>query len=716
MTSTDPDQVDRRPAAEVLHFGAFTLDLQRRGLYRGSHRVHLTAKPLETLIALVEHRGTTLDKQRLLDLVWGHTSVTEGTLVQAIREIRRVLEDDKEDPVFVQTVPRQGYRFIGRVTADASTSPATAVPAPAGPPPADMGVPFRGNARKRALALVSLATLGAIVFGLWLRSPVGHRGTGSPESALPLSAPLQQLTHGIVSAVKPAISPDGKVMLFVSSGPETPGVLDLHVMPTGGGNVWRITETANASGDLPVFWPDGTAVVFSRYRSGEDGSRLPDLWRVPSFGGPMELFVPQASGAGFSPDGRRVVYTKFLEARRPLWVSRLDALGAHEEIAPAGYVPRWSPDGRWIAYTTSEPEGGLGDLFVFPLDGGPARRLTHVPSQFYGLVWTPDSQAIVASSTRTGSSLLWRHPIDGGDPELLLSGVGTYTAPSMSPDGRTLVFCFTRASRDVMVVDDLDGPGARTLSVSEYHRAIQLSPSGTRLAGVLEMSGSDARLYVADLAGGSRRELQRSLAPALAWMDEDQLAYVVNGQDRRRATIHALRLSTSRVRDVASVDGTVSWMAFRRRGRDVAFVRETAAGESQIVARDLDTGRERRLLHGGRYAHVRWVPGRDAISWSGPEVAADGASNGVWMVGLQDVQPRRLIADGYNPVWTADGSAIYFSQPREMDDGLWRFELASGASTRLRRWQRVPVFDVVGNTLVYLQDSGRSQIYSVALR
>src|SRR5688572_24304645 len=99
----------------LLQFGAFTLDLQRHGLYLGSKRIHLTSKPFETLAVLVEHRGKTVEKQKLLDAVWKEAFVTEDSLVKAVREIRRVLGDEKESPQFIQTVPGEGYRFIAEV-------------------------------------------------------------------------------------------------------------------------------------------------------------------------------------------------------------------------------------------------------------------------------------------------------------------------------------------------------------------------------------------------------------------------------------------------------------------------------------------------------------------------------------------------------------------------------------------------------------------------
>src|SRR5262245_11691953 len=111
-----PKLVDAAEKPSLLQFGPFTLDLQRHGLYSDGKRVHLTSKPFETLAVLVEYRGKTVEKQKLLDAVWKEAFVTEDSLVKAVREIRRVLRDEKGSPQFIQTVPGEGYRFIAEVT------------------------------------------------------------------------------------------------------------------------------------------------------------------------------------------------------------------------------------------------------------------------------------------------------------------------------------------------------------------------------------------------------------------------------------------------------------------------------------------------------------------------------------------------------------------------------------------------------------------------
>jgi DNA-binding winged helix-turn-helix (wHTH) protein len=96
----------------LLAFEAFTLDVQKHVLYRASERIRLTSKPLQVLEHLVARGGTTVSKRELLDTVWKDLFVTEDVLVQAVREIRKALGDDKDNPHFIQTIPRVGYRFI----------------------------------------------------------------------------------------------------------------------------------------------------------------------------------------------------------------------------------------------------------------------------------------------------------------------------------------------------------------------------------------------------------------------------------------------------------------------------------------------------------------------------------------------------------------------------------------------------------------------------
>lgn len=84
-----------------LIFGDFVLDLRKHAVFHFSERVHLTPKPVEVLETLVRRQGEVVSKDDLLTAVWKGESVTDNVLVQAVGGIRRALEDDRDNPVFV---------------------------------------------------------------------------------------------------------------------------------------------------------------------------------------------------------------------------------------------------------------------------------------------------------------------------------------------------------------------------------------------------------------------------------------------------------------------------------------------------------------------------------------------------------------------------------------------------------------------------------------
>jgi DNA-binding winged helix-turn-helix (wHTH) protein len=103
------------PAAIRYRFGPFVLDPAIRQLARDGTAISLPPKAFDTLVMLVRTRDRVISKQELLDAIWPDTEVIENTLTQRIREIRDALEDDAQKPVWVETVSRVGYRFIGEV-------------------------------------------------------------------------------------------------------------------------------------------------------------------------------------------------------------------------------------------------------------------------------------------------------------------------------------------------------------------------------------------------------------------------------------------------------------------------------------------------------------------------------------------------------------------------------------------------------------------------
>src|SRR5687767_6969127 len=103
-------------------FPPFTLDAHRRLLVKEGEEVDLSPRLVEILAYLASHPGETISKDALLDRFWADVHVTENTLTRAIADIRKALQDDAAEPMFIQTVSRRGYRFVAPAVAGPQSS------------------------------------------------------------------------------------------------------------------------------------------------------------------------------------------------------------------------------------------------------------------------------------------------------------------------------------------------------------------------------------------------------------------------------------------------------------------------------------------------------------------------------------------------------------------------------------------------------------------
>ena len=178
--------------SNVLQFGLFEVDMQRAELRKRGARVKLQEQPLKVLLLLLQNCGEIVTREQLRTNIWPANTFVEFDhgLYSAVARLREALGDSSENPRFVETVARRGYRFIAPVTAPG----ATAVPI-AGPPATSRP---RGSQKLAAGLLTGLLAAGLLLgvilgFNLansrdWLR----HRGKLQVRSLAVL--PLQNLS------------------------------------------------------------------------------------------------------------------------------------------------------------------------------------------------------------------------------------------------------------------------------------------------------------------------------------------------------------------------------------------------------------------------------------------------------------------------------------------------------------------------------------------
>jgi TolB-like protein/DNA-binding winged helix-turn-helix (wHTH) protein len=164
-------------------FGPYRLDPNARLLHRDGIILSLPPKAVDTLLVLVESRGTLIGKEQLLERVWPGTFVEENNLAQSVSLLRKALGSQANGQPYIETIPRRGYRFSGEVT---EVPVQTASPLVASPTQTIEPLPQRHSWRRLAVAwtAVTVATMVAATVGVgaWLRSSGSGRMAGQTPS------------------------------------------------------------------------------------------------------------------------------------------------------------------------------------------------------------------------------------------------------------------------------------------------------------------------------------------------------------------------------------------------------------------------------------------------------------------------------------------------------------------------------------------------------
>ncbi|WP_166636789.1 tetratricopeptide repeat protein [Cognatilysobacter terrigena] len=175
---------DAAVVASRYRFDDVVVDLAARTVMRAGEVRTVEPKAFAVLATLLERPGELVPRYELLDAVWGHRHVTPGVLTRVIAQLRHALDDDAQQPRYIQTRHALGYCFIGQLLPDVVDDAAPPVPTPAvvrdAPVAADVASPTREVAlppwyRRRGMrllvgAVVALLAVVAIAFALRTRT------------------------------------------------------------------------------------------------------------------------------------------------------------------------------------------------------------------------------------------------------------------------------------------------------------------------------------------------------------------------------------------------------------------------------------------------------------------------------------------------------------------------------------------------------------------
>ena len=207
--------------APVYEFGDFRLDPAKRLLWRADTEVPLTPRVFQTLLYLVEHHDTVLDKERIMEAVWPDSIVEENNLTQNISTLRRVFGETPGSRHYIVTVPGRGYRFVANIKmreADAEPQPRRIPEAAIAPAEkeASYAAPVappnrRHSVRPTLLATAAVLALSVVAIFFW-------RGRTQNPPVAPAQIPKIVLPEKSIAVLPFANLSDDKENAFFTEG------------------------------------------------------------------------------------------------------------------------------------------------------------------------------------------------------------------------------------------------------------------------------------------------------------------------------------------------------------------------------------------------------------------------------------------------------------------------------------------------------------------
>lgn len=359
----------------ICRFGLYEADLDAGTLKRHGIPVKLQEQPFRILTFLLERPGNIISREELCNRLWPEGTYVEfdGSLNTALMKLRAVLNDDPENPRFVETVPKKGYRFIAPVhfhePALATAPPEVEKEAP-NPETADLpsvSTDIRITTLPATLAKPSrVATIGFVLLlvGTILAALALWRYWPAQEARV---LKITQLTHTGRVAPGSQIVSDGARLYFVS---RESGQWSLMTTSVHGGSVERLASPFENTIIFDLS-PDRTQLLIGPFAHEDD--QIP-LWIWPAHGGvPHRLGDVTASDAAWSPIGDLIAFTR---GDRLLTVRR-DGSGVGEihKFAGRPHSPVWSQDGRRIRFTVTDLDKSSDEMWEIGMDGRNLRRV-----------------------------------------------------------------------------------------------------------------------------------------------------------------------------------------------------------------------------------------------------------------------------------------------------------------------------------------------------
>ena len=666
-------------SARRVQFGIFEADLNTGELRRSGIRVRLQSQPFKLLAVLVEHPGEVVSRETLQMELWGADTTVDfdHSLGIAVNKLRDALGDSAENPRFVETLAKRGYRFIAPVKAlDAAPAAETSVEIPVTRP--NTARLTRWHLLTAALVVVCLAFATILMLRGPLRTPYRIAQVTYSGHVLPNNLDVESFSSS---------ASDGTRVYFSHMENGTPA---LAVALAANGEISHFNLPSEIGAPLiGSLSPDGSRLVVRGHLQAEPEQ---PLWIAPTLGGDAQrVSNVLAHDATWMPDGQRLLAA----SGNDLVIVDADGSDLHKLLTAPGlpFWLRWSPDGKVLRYTLLDPKRQTAELWQMNADGSDAHPLfpgwSKPASECCGS-WTPDGQYFVFQSTRTGHSEIWvrrEHPwyLADREPRQITNGPLFYQAPVTAP-GSDRIF-FIGADTQIELLRAMEHSNAFTpLSFTPLDQNLsaaslaQYSPDGKWIAW---LNAADNSLWRSRADGTERIELTTPPLRifTMKWSPDDRQLAVMGLEPGKPWKIFFIDAEGGKLTPALSDN--------RDGDRNEADPAWAPDGQSIVFGRPpdrMDSGKDKAIYSLNLETHqVTAIPGSEGffsprLSPDGRYIAAMPMNQRALMLFDRATQSwTTMTVHGVgDPTWSHDSRFVYFQDFLEPGKPIYRIAVPGG--------------------------------------